>query len=517
MARKLEVEIVGDASSLHRALNQSTGSTNKFGGVLSKLKYAALGAGAAIGTGVVVGLEKSVHAAIEAQAVHARLEVAFKNAGLNAEKYAKQIDAAESSGRKLGFTDEDVMKSLGSLIVVTKNYGQANREMGIAQDLARFKSVSLEQATKALTMAHAGSLRALKQLGLDIPKVTTAQDALKASTKTHTGQAYQNALAIAKQQDKAATLKNVLDTVTKTVQGQSAAYASTAAGGMEQFRAQLNHIEVEIGNKLLPVITQAIAWIGAHWPEISRTIHQSWVQIHPDLVAFRESVVALTNAIREHWRVTQPILKVEGAIVSSVMGSIAASLRLVTAILKGDWAKSWTNAEHAAVASATAVQTLVNSPARLTAAALNLVVSALKALAHWLEHKFSIALGGVINDVKNLYNWIASVVGSIGALNRALSSIHVPHIHIPGAGILSHIPHASGGMVSSNTLSPYLVGERGPELFVPSGSGTIMPNGSFGGSGTIVFNFPNYVGSRRELMDTIRAETQKLRSRGGSF
>lgn len=39
---------------------------------------------------------------------------------------------------------------------------------------------------------------------------------------------------------------------------------------------------------------------------------------------------------------------------------------------------------------------------------------------------------------------------------------------------------ASGGPVSGGT--PYLVGEAGPELFVPSTSGTIVPNGSLGAS-----------------------------------
>lgn len=38
---------------------------------------------------------------------------------------------------------------------------------------------------------------------------------------------------------------------------------------------------------------------------------------------------------------------------------------------------------------------------------------------------------------------------------------------------------AIGGSVTSNT--PYLVGERGPELFVPGGNGTIIPNKNMGG------------------------------------
>jgi phage-related minor tail protein len=51
-------------------------------------------------------------------------------------------------------------------------------------------------------------------------------------------------------------------------------------------------------------------------------------------------------------------------------------------------------------------------------------------------------------------------------------------------------PKATGGPVSAG--SPYIVGERGPELFMPSGSGTIIPNNQMGmGSTTNVTN--NYI------------------------
>ena len=50
-------------------------------------------------------------------------------------------------------------------------------------------------------------------------------------------------------------------------------------------------------------------------------------------------------------------------------------------------------------------------------------------------------------------------------------------------------PRANGGPVSSGVA--HLVGERGPELFVPNGSGSIMSNGKFGGGTTNVTN--NYI------------------------
>ena len=35
-------------------------------------------------------------------------------------------------------------------------------------------------------------------------------------------------------------------------------------------------------------------------------------------------------------------------------------------------------------------------------------------------------------------------------------------------------------------LSPFIVGEAGPELFIPQRSGRIMPNGELGGGGTVI-------------------------------
>ena len=46
---------------------------------------------------------------------------------------------------------------------------------------------------------------------------------------------------------------------------------------------------------------------------------------------------------------------------------------------------------------------------------------------------------------------------------------------------------ASGGPVTAG--SPYMVGERGPELFVPRQSGKIIPNGAMTDNSQIIINF----------------------------
>lgn len=45
---------------------------------------------------------------------------------------------------------------------------------------------------------------------------------------------------------------------------------------------------------------------------------------------------------------------------------------------------------------------------------------------------------------------------------------------------------ADGGSVTSGR--PYIVGERGAELFVPNRNGTIVPNDKLGGGSPVIVN-----------------------------
>lgn len=88
---------------------------------------------------------------------------------------------------------------------------------------------------------------------------------------------------------------------------------------------------------------------------------------------------------------------------------------------------------------------------------------------------------------------------------------------------------ANGGPVNSGT--PYIVGERGPELFVPSGSGNIISNSAmrFGGGspamGGVTVNYNIAAGvTKGELVPILEAERKRLKAeipdmvrRGGAY
>ena len=120
------------------------------------------------------------------------------------------------------------------------------------------------------------------------------------------------------------------------------------------------------------------------------------------------------------------------------------------------------------------------------------------------------AIQGEINKISDLIAWLGALPasrttdvninvhgldvlqGAVGAMER-LSNNPFAGTGSDGTGL-----RAAGGPVSAG--SPYIVGEEGPELFVPGASGTIIPHGassgsSAGGGQTIVI--PVYVGGEK--------------------
>tara|TARA_Y100001938_G_scaffold117553_1_gene162200 strand:- start:1136 stop:2890 length:1755 start_codon:yes stop_codon:yes gene_type:complete len=95
-----------------------------------------------------------------------------------------------------------------------------------------------------------------------------------------------------------------------------------------------------------------------------------------------------------------------------------------------------------------------------------------------------------------------------------------------GDAVTGMIGKSTGGYVASN--KPFLVGERGAEVFVPRTAGNIIPNNQMGGGVTVNQNISfstGLVGSIRaevlNLLPVIKQETinavAETRSRGGAF
>ncbi|MDA0790253.1 MAG: hypothetical protein O2780_12450 [Proteobacteria bacterium] len=93
-----------------------------------------------------------------------------------------------------------------------------------------------------------------------------------------------------------------------------------------------------------------------------------------------------------------------------------------------------------------------------------------------MRDSFASAINAMVNQYINsgLTNLFSGPLGADGKRSGGLVS---KLLNLFGGG------KAAGGPVSVNT--PYMVGEKGPEMFVPRQNGTIIPNGGGGGSVSI--------------------------------
>lgn len=119
-----------------------------------------------------------------------------------------------------------------------------------------------------------------------------------------------------------------------------------------------------------------------------------------------------------------------------------------------------------------AKEELFASFARDTASAMT------NAFADFLFDPFENGLRGML---KGFLDVVRQIIAQIAAV-EILTAVFSPFAG--GSGLGGRIynaltKRAMGGPVSMNT--PYIVGERGPELFVPNSSGSIVPNNKMGG------------------------------------
>jgi hypothetical protein len=107
-----------------------------------------------------------------------------------------------------------------------------------------------------------------------------------------------------------------------------------------------------------------------------------------------------------------------------------------------------------------------------------------------------------------------TIKNALGNISVAVK-VHVSRTDAPDAD-----KKAAGGPVRRGM--PYLVGEKGAEMFVPSASGRIIPNHRLAGAGTsgagnvyVTVNAPNYVGTLQDLGRAVQEAAADFKRRNG--
>lgn len=422
--RSLNVVITGDAKQLgiatdkagkHMADVESRGV--KMGKALAG-GFAAAGAAAA--GALVVGLKKSVDAAIDAEASMAKVKKIVDNAGISFDRHAKEIDKViQAHSRLTGFDDEDLAESFANMVRTTGSLNEAFKLNALAADIARSKGMELAGAQSLLARVYNGSFTGVKRLGIAIEPVTKAQDALKESTKHATVEQERAAKAA----DKTATRQAALAALQKSFGGQAEAYGKTAAGAQARFRVAVENLQERIGAGLLPVITR-----------VTNAVSKFVTQMDTGTGAggrFARNMEEVADSIR-------PVVKGIGSVVS------------------------WFGRHKTATDASVAAMVPFISSARTIVRVLNAIAD---------------AANGVVKAVKSIGGAFSSAAETAKSVAGALN----PFGDGPGKMSIPNVPNFGGGLMGARpSLAPFAAAGARFGLHVSSGKrpGSITSSGN---------------------------------------
>jgi hypothetical protein len=246
-----------------------------------------------------------------------------------------------------------------------------------------------------------------------------------------------------------------------------------------------------------------------------------------DVLAVFSTLTNVTTAFGRFFTVTIP------AAFETVLGWVRGNWPVIAVLVSGPFAplvalatdafgvrSALVGAFHSVLASA---ENTWGNVADAVSGAMNRVRNVvtnvwnvIKAIIAAAEKVIAAEVGGIVADFQAVVGVLQTVESAaqaaVGWLEKVASAGSAVGgvAHAVGSVVGKVIPHAAGGPVSSG--GSYWVGERGPELFIPSMSGSIIPNrasvaavGGGGGGGTVNYNisFPNYVGSKQELQQAV--------------
>lgn len=258
----------------------------------------------------------------------------------------------------------------------------------------------------------------------------------------------------------------------ETFGGSAAAATETAAGKTKMMTRDLGEMTESIGGALLPILSSLLGLIQPvidRFSEMSEGTQKMIVFVGLAVAAIGPLIgviTALSTAMA--FLAANPIVLVIGAVAALVAGLVYAYKNSETFRDIVDRAFD-------------VVQTAISAMWRVAQPILDKLATALR--------------------------WIGDNAGRIlGAVSGPLSAV---------GGAIGKLPFlAAGGPITG----PAIVGERGPELFIPGRAGTIIPNHALGGGGTVInVSVGGSVVSEQDLVDVVHNGLLRKQNRSGDL
>lgn len=303
-----------------------TGLLRGLGRAASFASFAFIG-----GAGLVYALRSTLSAEKEHELALAQTANAVHDAGLPWGSYRGQINAATLAlEHHTAFSQDKLLGSFSLIVRRTQDVGKAFTILAAAADLSRSTNgrVGLEQAVSVLLRAQNGQTAGLSRLGIQVPKVTAAQDALRASGEKLSAQQ----IAEAKAADKLATSSAVLARVRQQTAGSAAAYAKSEAGAQDAFNNSLRHSEEIIGGAVRPELKLLLADAAAYLDRLNKT-----GELQRDVNTVLHDAGQVVGVVKDGYHVLAPIVRE----VDNALGGLKGTLELLIALKVASSLAGW--------------------------------------------------------------------------------------------------------------------------------------------------------------------------------
>ena len=481
---KVKITFDADLDGLRKGVNGASNEVEGFGGKVAKFgkmagaAFAAAGVAAAAYAGKL--LVDGVKSAIADEAAQAKLATTLENV---TGATAKQIAAVESQITKTslltGLTDDELRPSFERLVRSTKDSEEALKLQQLAIDIAAGSGKSLEAVTNALGKGIDGSTGALGKLGIGL---TAAQL-------------------------KTMSMDEITAQLADTFGGQAAEKADTFAGKMDRLKVAFDEGKETVGSFVLDAITPMVTgFVDKVIPTIQALAEELGPKLTPIFTTLRDYiqdyVIPTFTAI---WQfITEYVIPAIGTVLTPIIDGLRSAFEKVAGKIKENEDKlKPLKALLEVIAKvirdvvAPVIGTILGKAFDTLGSAIGFVIGLFANLVNVVNNAFN-AIKNIVNFIKN--NPVTQAIG--GAIDN-----------IFGGG------RANGGPVSRGTS--YVVGERGPELFVPNTSGKIIPNGgSSGGGSTINLTVNGAIdaeGTARTIIDVLNRSSSRGTLGAGQF
>ena len=538
----INVAILGDAKKFKRAVGEASDKLGRFASKVGTVStgvvkgFGVMGA-AAGGLAVVVG-KQLFDVGEELTALDQKIGTVFSGKSLEqvtgwADEVAARMGLTSTQAAGLAANAGDLLKPMGFTADEAAN--MSTEIIGLAGALSEWSGGqrSVEETAEILSKALLGERDSLKSLGIAINQAEVDQRAL-----TIAQQAGRDEIT---EQDKALATQALILEKSTDAQEAFAAGGNKLTAAQNRLKAAIGEVQERLARRLLPLFARVADVVvelidvfdkdglGGVISNVSQRLRDAWPAISRQLQVWARGFI---DWVRQ---VGPPFLRTLGDLIAAFANwFINDGLDMIVTKL-GQWAQAFLEWVGPLIPPllrqlvsllvdvgkwmlTTALPTLVSLVARWAAALVDWVIDVapdvLRELGILIADAASALADGALQLGIDLVNAIVDGIRSVGGrIGGALADL------LPGGGLLSgltgFIPgFAAGGPVSAG--SPYIVGETGPELFVPTGSGTIMSNnrlaGLAGGGGTVNVTVNMPAGSNGD--DVVRALQDYVRRRG---